>query len=55
MWADFVAWARQYFLRPGFPLADPKDLEIPHCVGSAKEASAIIRQHYDEWLRDGRG
>jgi uncharacterized protein (TIGR00730 family) len=43
MWADFVAWARQYFLRPGFPLADPKDLEIPHCVGSAKEASAIIR------------
>ena len=25
MWADFVAWGRQYLLRPEFPLANPED------------------------------
>src|SRR5215469_9151779 len=50
MWADFVAWGRQYFLRPEFRLASPEDLTIPHCVNSADEAIAVIRPRYEEWL-----
>jgi uncharacterized protein (TIGR00730 family) len=52
MWADFVAWGRQYFLRPEFGLANPEDLAIPHCVDTAQEAIALIRGRHDEWLRE---
>ena len=52
MWADFVAWGRQYLLRPEFELASPEDLEIPHCVSTADEAIALIRPHYEEWRRE---
>ena len=52
MWADFVAWSRQYLLRPEFELASPEDLEIPHCVSTADEAIALIRPHYEEWRRE---
>jgi uncharacterized protein (TIGR00730 family) len=52
MWADFVAWGRKYLLRPEFELASPDDLSIPHCVDSVNEAVAIIRQRYQEWLRE---
>jgi len=55
MWADFVAWGRQYFLGAEFPLANAGDLEIPQCVGSAEEAIAIIRQRYNEWQRERSG
>jgi uncharacterized protein (TIGR00730 family) len=55
MWADFVAWGRQYFLRPQFGLATPDDLNIPLCVDSANEAVAIIRQRYEQWLREPSG
>ena len=54
MWTELVEWARTYLLRPEFPLASPADLEIPHCVGSAQEAIALIRQHHEEWRRAGR-
>jgi len=52
MWADFVAWGRQYLLRPEFPLANPEDLAIPHCVDTAEQAIALIRGCHQEWLRD---
>ena len=50
MWADFIAWGRQYLLRPEFQLANPEDLEIPHCVDTVEEAIALIRRRYEEWL-----
>jgi uncharacterized protein (TIGR00730 family) len=43
MWADFVAWGRQYLLRPELPLANPEDLAIPHCVDTVDQAVALIR------------
>lgn len=49
MWADLVAWARQYLLRPEFELASRQDLEIPRCVDTVEQAMAIIREHYEEW------
>ena len=49
MWADLVAWARQYLLRPDSELASPEDLEIPRCVDTAEQAMAIIREHYEQW------
>lgn len=52
MWADFVAWGRQYLLRPEFPLANPEDLAIPHCVDTAEQAIALIRERHQEWLRE---
>ena len=55
MWADFVAWGRQHFLRPEFALASPEDLSIPHCVDTAEEAVALIRRRYEEWLRKPGG
>jgi uncharacterized protein (TIGR00730 family) len=52
MWADFVSWGRQYLLRPEFPLANPEDLAIPHCVDSAEQAITLIRKHHQEWVRE---
>jgi len=51
MWTDFVAWARNYLLRPDFELAAPEDIEIPRCVDTADEAVALLKPRYDEWLR----
>ena len=51
MWADFVAWARTHLLRPDFELAALEDIEIPRCVDTADEAVALLKPHYDEWLR----
>jgi len=52
MWADFVSWGRQYLLRPEFPLANPEDLAIPHCVDTADQAIALIKPRHQEWLRE---
>jgi uncharacterized protein (TIGR00730 family) len=49
MWADLVAWARQYLLRPDSELASPEDLEIPRCVDTAEQAMALIREHHEQW------
>jgi hypothetical protein len=49
MWADFVAWGRQYLLRPEFPLATREDLAIPRCVDSAEQAVALIRGYHEGW------
>jgi uncharacterized protein (TIGR00730 family) len=51
MWAGLVDWARAQLLRPELPLASPEDLAIPHCVESADQAIALIREHHARWLR----
>jgi hypothetical protein len=38
-------------LRPGFELANADDMKIPHCVDTADEAIALIREHHARWLR----
>ena len=52
MWRELVQWARQYLLRPEFPLASAPDLDIPHCVDTAAEAIALVRRHHDEWMEE---
>ncbi|HBZ69223.1 MAG TPA: lysine decarboxylase [Deltaproteobacteria bacterium] len=49
MWRGLVEWARASMLRPGFELASPDDLKIPHCVDTADEAIAIIRASHAAW------
>lgn len=49
MWADLVEWAHRYMLRTGFELANPEDMAIPHCVDTADEAIALIREHHAKW------
>ena len=53
-WADLVNWARRHMLGPKPPLADPRDLVIPHCVETVEEATAIIRRHREKWAKNGR-
>jgi len=52
MWSEMADWARRYMLRPGFELASPEDMDLPHCVGTADEALALIRAHQAQWLKD---
>ncbi len=51
MYADLVAWARMYMLRPEFPLANRSDMDIPLCVNTADEAIAAIRRHHAVWKK----
>jgi uncharacterized protein (TIGR00730 family) len=46
MWADLVEWARTNLLRSDVALASPEDIAIPHCVNTADEAIAILREHH---------
>ena len=59
MYAALVDWARQYMLRPEFPLANPEDMNIPLCVNTANEAISILRKHHTAWQKakpqEGRG
>ena len=54
MWAELVDWAKRYMLRPGFELANPEDMTIPHCVSSADEVLAIIHEHNARWQQAQR-
>ena len=49
MWGGLVDWAQQWMLRPGFELANKEDMDIPHCVGTADEAIALLREHHACW------
>jgi hypothetical protein len=49
--ADFVAWARNNLLRPEFELRCSEEIGISRCVQTAEEAVALIKPHYDDWLR----
>jgi uncharacterized protein (TIGR00730 family) len=51
MWADLVAWARQHLLDPRLPLASPQDMDIPHCLNTAEEAIALVRDYHGRWLK----
>lgn len=55
MWADLVEWARKHLLDPRLPLASPGDLAIPHCLNTADEVIALIREHHDKWAKRARG
>jgi predicted Rossmann-fold nucleotide-binding protein len=50
MWAELVDWAKKNLLKPEQNLASPGDLSIPHCVKTADEAIALIREHHAKWL-----
>jgi hypothetical protein len=54
MYGDLVAWARKSMLDPQFPLASPRDMDIPLCVMSADEAIAAIRRHQTVWRKAQR-
>lgn len=49
MWRELVEWIERWMLRPGFELVSPDDLKIPHCVNSAPEAVALIRERHERW------
>jgi uncharacterized protein (TIGR00730 family) len=49
MWAELVNWAKSNLLKPELSLASPDDMEIPHCVNTADEAIAILREHKAKW------
>jgi uncharacterized protein (TIGR00730 family) len=52
MWAGLVDWARAHLLTSQPPLANPEDMTIPRCVGTADEAIALIREHHARWQRE---
>jgi uncharacterized protein (TIGR00730 family) len=52
MWAELVDWAKKNLLASQPPLANPEDLDIPHCLNTADEAIAAIREHHARWLRE---
>jgi len=50
MWPGLVEWTRGAMLATDPPLANAEDLQIPHCVATADEAMAIIRDSRARWL-----
>jgi uncharacterized protein (TIGR00730 family) len=54
MWPGLVEWAQQSMLSTEPPLASAADVTIPHCVDSADEAIAIIRESHAAWLQGNR-
>jgi len=54
MYAKLVDWAREYMLRPEFPLASTEDMKIPLCVNTADEAIAVIRKDHAAWQKAQR-
>lgn len=52
MWADLVEWARTHLLASNPPLANPDDIEIPRCVGTADQAIALLRDYHARWLQE---
>ena len=51
MWAEFVEWAKRNLLKPELNLASPEDMNIPHCVKTADEAIALLRESHAKWLK----
>ena len=50
MWHDLADWARRHMQDGDRDLADPADLEIPHCVESVDDAVEIVREHRSTYL-----
>jgi len=51
MYAELVDWARKHMLESQFPLANPEDMQIPICVGTADEAISLIRRRHASWKK----
>ncbi len=54
MWPGLVEWTRQAMLSERGTLANPEDVEIPTCVGTADEALAILDRARAQWLAGGK-
>ena len=50
MWPGLIEWARESMLSFETPLANAEDFEVPHCVSTAEDAIAIIREHHSQWI-----
>jgi uncharacterized protein (TIGR00730 family) len=53
MWPGFVEWARTQMTTFEQPLASPEDFNIPICVPTGEEAIALIREHHEQWAKQG--
>jgi uncharacterized protein (TIGR00730 family) len=49
MWRGLVEWASTSMLDPRLQLASPEDLRIPHCLDTADEAIAMVREMHAAW------
>jgi hypothetical protein len=38
-------------LRPEFPLASPRDMDIPICVEDGPAIVRVLRDHHAQWLQ----
>jgi uncharacterized protein (TIGR00730 family) len=52
MWPALVEWARTSMLLTDPPLADARDMDLPHCVAIADEAIGLIQEHYSLWKKN---
>jgi uncharacterized protein (TIGR00730 family) len=50
MWPGLIDWARQAMLSTTPPLASAADLAIPHCVATADQAIARLREYHAAWI-----
>lgn len=50
MWMDLIAWANRYMIGGENQLVERKDLKIPYCVETVKEAITIIENSHQQWL-----
>jgi uncharacterized protein (TIGR00730 family) len=57
MYADLVAWCRNFMLCQDCPLASEQDMRIPVCVPDGPSILPIIRKHNAAWrtARDSEG
>jgi uncharacterized protein (TIGR00730 family) len=51
MWPGLIEWARDWMLAADPPLASAEDFRIPHCVDTADEAIALLRERHTAWQR----
>jgi len=49
MWRGLIEWAQTSMLDPRLALANAEDLQIPHCVDTADEAVAMVRELHAGW------
>jgi uncharacterized protein (TIGR00730 family) len=49
MWPGLIEWARQAMLSTTPPLASAADFAIPHCVATADDAIAKLREYHAAW------
>ena len=56
MWRELVGWIDRYMAQAApTPMASPRDIAIPHCVGTVEEALAVVHEHHQRWEAASRG